>query len=78
LLDRFIVDLSESYARTVQSSMSNSAHVTHHWKGLRGDDRNDLLQLFDRRSIATFHQPSSFSESRSKNWIMPEGSISAR
>ena len=30
------------------------------WKGLRGDDRNNLLQLFDRGSIATFHPTLAF------------------
>jgi len=35
--------------------MNNSVCVGHSLKGLRGGDRNDRLQLFDRGSIATFH-----------------------
>ena len=32
--------------------MNNSVCAGLHWKELRGDDRSDLLQLFDHGSIA--------------------------
>ena len=35
--------------------MNNSVCAGLHWKELRGGDRSDLLQLFDRGSIVTFH-----------------------
>jgi hypothetical protein len=35
--------------------MTNSVCGGIHWKGLRGGDRNNLLQLFDRGSVATSH-----------------------
>ena len=52
LIDRFIVSLSKSCARTAQASTSNIVYVTHHGIGLRRGDRSDLLQLFDHGPIA--------------------------